>query len=176
VKKAILLAIGVLVAGGWLFLLLRPYHAPQPQGVPGRPLAPEFSLTDLEGRKLALSGYRGKVILLDFWATWCAPCQTEIPLFVEWQKRYSPRGLQVIGISMDDSAPPVRAFYGKLGINYPVALGSVKVAEDYGGILGLPVNLVIDRSGRIAARHDGMTDLPGLEKEIQALLPAPAKP
>jgi peroxiredoxin len=199
VKKIVPIAVVIILAGLWLYLLLRPgfhpskpkagllgtpFHPSKPKagllGTPlparssptsaDRPRAPEFSLTALNGRNLTLSDYRGKVILLDFWATWCAPCQAEIPRFVAWQSQYGQRGLQVIGISMDDTAGPVRAFYGKFGINYPVALGNTKVAEDYGGILGLPVNFVIDRTGRIYSKRAGTTDLAVVENEIQSLL------
>lgn len=174
-KKIVPIAVGLALIAVWLFLLLR-HPGPgsrSAQTSAARPLAPEFALAGLDGRNLALSNYRGKIILLDFWATWCAPCQTEIPLFVEWQKQYGQRGFQVIGISMDDGPQPVRAFYREFRIDYPVALGNVKVAEDYGGILGLPVNLLIDREGRIAVKYAGTTDLPGMEKQIQSLLAEP---
>src|SRR5664279_2139807 len=86
-------------------------------------LAPDFTLTDIDGKKLALSDYRGKVVLLDFWATWCTPCRAEIPHFVEYQNAYRDQGLQVVGISMDDDVKPVRPFYQEYKMNYPVALG-----------------------------------------------------
>ncbi len=140
--------------------------APQPQ----RPLAPDFSLVDLQGRRVSLADYKGKVVLLDFWATWCVPCETEIPRLVEWQEKYRAQGLQVIGISMDDSPEPVSKFYRQFRINYPVALGTEKVARAYGGILGLPVNLLIDRDGRIQAKYTGETDLHNLQQEIERLL------
>ncbi len=131
-----------------------------------RPRAPQFSLSDLEGHPLRLADYRGKVILLDFWATWCVPCETEVPRFIAWQEKYGPQGLQVIGVSMDDDRKPVRAFYRKFRMNYPVAMANQQLAEAYGGILGLPANFVIDRDGRIYARHLGTTDLALLEREI----------
>ena len=81
------------------------------------------SRVDLDQRNVDLTAYRGKVVLLNFWATWCAPCLTEMPRFVEWQQEYGGRGLQVIGVSMDDEAPPVRAAYQKYRLNYPVVLG-----------------------------------------------------
>ena len=132
--------------------------------------APRFSLTDIEGRKLDLANYRGKVVLLDFWATWCAPCREEIPRIVAWQKRYGPRGFQVIGISLDDSAAPVARFAREFHLNYPVALGDARLAERYGGILGLPVAFVIDREGRISSRHDAATDLATIRRDIERLL------
>jgi cytochrome c biogenesis protein CcmG, thiol:disulfide interchange protein DsbE len=133
-------------------------------------LAPEFSLTDLGGQKLDLATYRGKVVLLNFWATWCAPCRTEIPHFVDLQNKYRDQGLQIIGISLDDDARPVRAFYQQFKMNYPVAVGDASLAERYGGILGLPVSFLITCDERIYARHAGETDISVIEQEIKPLL------
>jgi cytochrome c biogenesis protein CcmG/thiol:disulfide interchange protein DsbE len=134
------------------------------------PLAPEFSLPELTGQTLDLSAYRGKVVLLDFWATWCDPCRDEIPRFVELQDKYRDRGLQIIGISMDDGPAPVRDFYQRFHMNYPVAMGNAKIGELYGGVLGLPIAFLIDRDGRIEAKHIGATDISVLERELKALL------
>jgi cytochrome c biogenesis protein CcmG/thiol:disulfide interchange protein DsbE len=134
-----------------------------------QPFAPELSLTDLSGQRLELSSYRGKVVILDFWATWCSPCRTEIPFLVALQNKYRSQGLQVIGVSLDDDPEPVRAFYQQFKINYPVAMGDANLAERYGGILGLPVNFVLSRDGRIYAKHPGEVDLPLVEREIQSL-------
>lgn len=134
------------------------------------PIAPEISLTDLDGHPVNMAKYKGKVVLLDFWATWCAPCQVEIPHFVEFQSKYQPRGLQVLGVSMDDGPEPVRAFYRKYKMNYPVCMGDLKVAKSYGGILGLPVTFLIGRDGRIHAKYSGQVDMPGLEAKIKAML------
>lgn len=134
--------------------------------------APEFSLTDTAGHTLRLSDYRGKVVILDFWATWCEPCKQEIPHFIEMQNQYGAQGLQVLGISMDDSEPPVREFEQKFKINYPVAVGTAKMADQYGGILGLPITFVIDASGRIVARHIGATDVSVIAAEARKLLPS----
>jgi len=133
--------------------------------------APDFTLTDLSGSKLSLSAYRGKVVLLDFWATWCAPCKEEIPHFVDMQTRYGSRGLQIIGISMDDDEKPVRDFQQQFKMNYPVAVGTTTLAEQYGGVLGLPITFVIDTEGRIVSRHIGQTKPEVFEAEIQNLLP-----
>jgi len=135
-------------------------------------VAPGFVLEDLDGQRLDLSSYRGRVVLLDFWATWCTPCRSEIPRFVNLQDRYRDQGLQVIGISMDDGPKPVRDFYREFKMNYPVALGTEKVAESYGGVLGLPINFLIARDGRIAAKYVGELEVPVLEREIQRLLQA----
>jgi len=128
--------------------------------------APEFSLPDINGQKLDLASFRGRIVLLDFWATWCAPCRTEIPHFVDLQNKYGPQGLQIIGISLDDSAKPVQKFYAEQKMNYPVAVGDDKLAEAYGGVLGLPVAFLIDRDGRIIAKHTGETEAAIFEKEV----------
>jgi thiol-disulfide isomerase/thioredoxin len=132
--------------------------------------APDFSLADLAGQIHTLAQYRGKVVLLDFWATWCTPCRAEIPQFVEWQKKYGAQGFQVIGISMDDSIDPVRKFANDFQINYPILMGNEEVGEQYGGVFGLPVNLLIRQDGRILNRRAGPVNTTRLEHEIQTLL------
>jgi thiol-disulfide isomerase/thioredoxin len=134
--------------------------------------APEFVRTGLDHKRLDLNAYRVKVILLNFWATWCAPCQVEMPSFVDWQKKYGPRGLQVIGISLDDDPALVRSLYSKLKLNYPVAMGDVKLGDLYGGVLGLPVTYLIDRHGMIQAEYQGEADLGKIEMQLQLLLPS----
>jgi thiol-disulfide isomerase/thioredoxin len=133
-------------------------------------LAPDFSLPQLDGQPLRLSSYRGKVVLLDFWATWCVPCREEIPHFIDLQQKYRDRGLQVIGIAMDDGPEPVRTFYQQFHMNYPVVMGTAKTGELYGGVLGLPIAFVIDGEGRIQAKHIGGASPALIEKEIMGLL------
>jgi cytochrome c biogenesis protein CcmG, thiol:disulfide interchange protein DsbE len=143
--------------------------AAAPQSLLNKP-APAFSLKDLKGQALEIAHFRGKVVLLNFWATWCAPCQVEMPVFAEWQNQYGPQGLQVIGISMDDSAGSARRLVTRLNLNYPVAMGSARLGTRFGGVLGLPLTFVIDRNGVICARYQGETDLKTIEKQIQLLL------
>ena len=136
-------------------------------------VAPDFSRPDLDRQEIRLSAYRGKIVLLNFWATWCAPCLAEMPRFAEWQQKYGPRGLRILGVSMDDDVAPVRTTYRRLKLNYPVVMGDETLGAMYGGILGLPVTLLIDGEGRIRFRHDGETGLEVLEREIRELLPGP---
>jgi len=132
--------------------------------------AANFSVQDLKGQPLELPNYRGKVVLLNFWATWCTPCRAEIPNFVQFQDSYGPQGLQIVGLSMDDDAKPVRAFYEQFKMNYPVGLATDKIAQSYGGVLGLPVTFLIGRDGHIAAKYVGAVQLPTVEQEIKTLL------
>jgi peroxiredoxin len=135
--------------------------------------APDFTLPQLDGGQLRLSSYRGKVVLLDFWATWCVPCREETPHFVEMQQKYGDHGLQIIGVSMDDSPDPVRPFYQQFHMNYPVVMGTANVGSAYGGILGLPIAFVIDRDGRIYAKHMGATDPAVFDNDLKTLLQVP---
>ena len=132
--------------------------------------APDFTLPLIDGEQLQLSSYRGKVVLLDFWATWCVPCREETPHFVELQQKYGGQGLQIIGVSMDDSPDPVHTFYQQFHMNYPVVMGTADVGSAYGGVLGLPIAFVIDREGRIYAKHMGATDAAVFEKDVIRLL------
>lgn len=135
-----------------------------------RPPAPEFALTDINGKPLSLAQYKGKVVLLDFWATWCAPCKVEIPHFIALQDKYGSQGLQIIGLSMDDDAKPVVKFAEQMKINYPIAVGDEKLASSYGGVLGLPIAFIIDKEGRIVHKHVGETAPDVFEREVAELL------
>jgi thiol-disulfide isomerase/thioredoxin len=131
--------------------------------------APNFSRLDLDHRNVSLSSYHGKVVLLNFWATWCGPCLLEIPKFSAWQKEFGTNNFQVIGVSMDDASPDVVQMVAKLKIPYPVLMGDERLGEAYGGILGLPVTFLIDRDGTISARYR-TPDLARLKADIQHLL------
>ena len=116
--------------------------------------AAEFSMNSISGGKIKLSDYAGKVIILDFWATWCPPCKAEIPFFIELYKQYKKDGLVIIGAALDEKSKVV-SFVKKNGVNYPVGLGDQKLGQLYGGIRGIPTTFVIDRKGNIVSKYVG---------------------
>jgi peroxiredoxin len=132
--------------------------------------APPFSRTGLDGKPVDLAAFKRKVVLLDFWASWCAPCVIAIPHFRDWQAKWGGRGFQVIGISMDDSAADAKAAATRLGVNYPVVMGDAKLAIGYGGILGLPVEMLVGRDGRIVSIWHGETPPAIIENAVRASL------
>jgi peroxiredoxin len=141
---------------------------------PGQP-APAFELQDLNGKTVRLSDFHGKVVLLNFWATWCPPCKEEMPWFVDLQQRYGPQGLQVIGVAMDDAdTKTIASFARKLGVNYPVLLGKEAVAQAYGNIQFLPDSFYIGRDGRIFRHVQGLVDRKSIEDSVQQALAARA--
>lgn len=135
------------------------------------PVAPGFSLRDLDGLPLSLAKYRGKVVLLDFWATWCAPCRKEIPDFVQFQQEYARLGFQVIGLSVDGRVAPVRKFREDYNMNYRVAMCDARTRQLYGGIKNVPTTLLIGRDGRIYSKMLGApANLENFEARIKSLL------
>jgi len=133
--------------------------------------APDFSLRDLDGREVSLSQMRGKVVILNFWATWCPPCRQEIPDFVDLQKQYGAQGLQIVGVSMDqEGASVVRPFVQQNHINYTMLVDGQKIAGLYGGIQGIPTTFILDRQGRIAKKAVGFTSRSVFEKLVTGLL------
>lgn len=132
--------------------------------------APQFVRMDFKQQKLDLHAYRGKIVLLNFWATWCSSCQLEMPHFVAWQTKYGPRGLQIIGISMDDDPAAARKLFDKMKLNYPVAMGDEKLGQLYGGVLGLPLTYLIDSQGKVQAKYQGENDLKLMEEQFKPLL------
>ncbi len=139
-----------------------------------RKKAPDFALKDANGQTVRLSDYQGKVVLLDFWATWCGPCKIEIPWFEEFERQNKDKGFAVLGVAMDDDGwDSVRPFAKERGINYRLVVGNDAVADLYGGLDALPTTFLIDRHGNIAAVHIGLTGKSDFEDGIQELLSAP---
>jgi thiol-disulfide isomerase/thioredoxin len=137
-----------------------------------KPANLNFTMKDIAGRDVTLAAFKGKVLLLDFWATWCGPCKVEIPHFIEFQEKYGGQGLQVVGISVDDTLDKLEPYAREMKMNYPVlqGLGHDDVQDAYGPILGIPVTVVISRDGKICATHTGLTGRDVFEREINALL------
>jgi thiol-disulfide isomerase/thioredoxin len=136
----------------------------------GHEKSPTWELRNLEGKLVKSSDFDGKVVIVNFWATWCAPCKAEIPGFIALQEQYGDRGLVVIGVSVDGSEPAVvKHFVTRSGINYQVLLGHLSLVKDFGGT-AIPTTVIVDRSGNIVARHVGFAPKETFEKEIKSLL------
>ena len=136
--------------------------------------APAFDLATLDGRRVKLADYRGKAVLLNFWATWCSPCKVEMPWFVDLQKKYGTDGLVILGVAMDDSeAPKIAQFASEMGVNYPVLLGTDKVSEAYGNVEVLPTSFYIDRDGKIVGKGTGLLGRSEIEESVRKALASP---
>lgn len=166
-----LLAVALLSASLWTGACNKPV-APAPGGKAAKgSAAPEFALKDADGRTVNLADYKGKVVLLNFWATWCGPCKIEIPWFMEFEKQYKDRGFAVLGVSMDEGGwEDVKPFLAKQPLNYRVLLGDPKTADLYGGVASLPTTFVIDRGGRITSTHVGLVSKSDYQNDIDRLL------
>ena len=152
---AILLAIGV------------PALAVEGENVP----APDFAIKDLRGKALSLADYKGKVLVMNFWATWCGPCRAEIPDFIEVYKENKARGLEILGVSVDNMTPEkLLTFVDKAGINYPVALADRTIVEDYEPGDYLPATIVVDGKGVIRYRQVGQLEKAALVKLFNELI------
>jgi len=137
--------------------------------------APEFTRTDFNGARIDLASFRGKVVLLDFWATWCDPCRYEIPWFMDMERKQKDRGFAVLGVSMDDDGwEVVKPFIAQLGVNYRILVGTDETAQLYGGIDALPTTFLIDREGKIAFVHVGLGNRRDFEDVVEQLLQVPA--
>jgi len=136
--------------------------------------APQISLPVVGGGTSNLAGERGKVVLVNFWATWCGPCEAEIPWFIEFEKKYKDQGFAVLGVSMDDDGwKSVRPYVASHKINYRIMIGSEVVSQQFGEIDSLPTSFMLDREGRIASNHIGLVDKVDYQNEIVKLLEAP---
>ena len=120
-------------------------------------VAPAWTLKNLEGQDVSFAQFKGKVVVIDFWATWCGPCRMEIPGYIELQKKYGKDGLVIIGISIDQNgAGSVKKFVNKNGMNYTIVMGDEKVVEAFGGVEVIPTTFLIDREGRIIHQKSGV--------------------
>ena len=176
------------IAGaGALALALTTLHAPLPWTVSatnasapgvtacaanGKAANLNFTLKDMNNKPVKLADFKGKVIVLDFWATWCGPCKLEIPGFVKLQNTYGTEGLQTIGISVDDKLDLLKPYVAEFQMNYPVLQGldHDEVQDAFGPIVGIPTTVVIGRDGTICRKHEGLTGRDTFEREIKALL------
>jgi len=171
VFATLLTAIVAMIAAGKYLTRARKQGTPVLAGNVHGVSAPDFELVSLDGKKIRLSDYRGKAVLLNFWATWCSPCKVEMPWFIDLQKKYGNDGLVVLGVAMDDSeAAKIAQFTSELGVNYPVLLGTDKVSEDYGNVQYLPTTFYIDREGKIIGKGTGLLGRAEIEDNVQKAL------
>lgn len=141
-------------------------HAAEPKS------APAWELKDLDGKSVKSSDFQGKVVVLDFWATWCGPCKKEIPGFIELQEKYGKDGLVVLGVSLDDGPKVVKRFAASNKINYPLVMSDDRMTKIFGDVEVIPTTFIIDRAGKIVGKHVGYTEKAVFEKEIKPLLQA----
>jgi peroxiredoxin len=171
----IILFVAVVVA----FMLFIGFHLARRSGGNGASIqsdykgkpAPAFELKSLDGKTVRLADYRGKAVLLNFWATWCQPCKIEMPWFVELQNKYGSEGLQVVGIAMDDASEQDIAKFAKdMGVNYPVLIGKESVGDAYGGVQFLPTTYFLDRDGKVVDRVFGLKSRSDIEDDVKEAL------
>lgn len=135
-----------------------------------RPIAADFSLPAVNGGSVSLSALKGKVVLIDFWATWCGPCVYEIPAFINLKNKYAKDGFEIVGLSVDRDRSQMADFIRKHGINYPIVYADAELQEQYGGIRGIPTTFFVDRQGRISEKVVGAHDESFFDKRIRELL------
>ena len=169
---ALLLTAGVVAAGIFtgMHLARRGQAAPR-SAATAAVVAPDFTLESLEGKNMKLSDFRGKAVLLNFWATWCGPCKIEMPWFVELQEKYGSQGFQIVGVAMDDaSKEDIAKFAKEMGVNYPVLIGKESVGDQYGGVPALPESFFIGRDGKIVDKIMGLEGKAEIEAAIKKAL------
>lgn len=155
--------VGLLLIAGWLGMTPLARAAVK---------VPDFALPAIQDQKVIdISQFRGKAVLINFWATWCGPCVQEIPSLISLQNEFGPQGLAVIGVSMDQGGEgPVQRVITKTGINYPVVMGDAKISRDFGGIFGIPASFLVDQSGTVRKRFDGWTSHNQFVEQIKQVL------
>jgi peroxiredoxin len=169
-RAAARLSLGAAMLVGFLFLPALSQAAEPACTTDAASANLNLTFKDIHGRPFALSDYKGKVVLLDFWATWCPPCRKEIPGFIELYNSYRSRGFVVIGVSMDESNSDIKRFAKRYKMNYPILIGVGRDdLEPAFGPLPLPTAFVIGRDGKICAKHDGLTPKEEFEREISSL-------
>jgi len=141
----------------------------------GKTLAPDFTLKDLSGNEVGPASFRGKVLIIDFWATWCPPCRKAIPHLVSMKQKYGDKGFEVLGVSLDegpDVLSTVKAFAQEQGVNYPIVIGDQNIANSYGGINGIPRFFIVDKNGYIIKSQTGYDEEVGqmMADEVEKLL------
>lgn len=168
-KLSVLAVTALLVLGSMLFSK-EPATAAAPAESTGLP-APLWKLKDLDGREVSSDQFKGKVLVVDFWATWCVPCIDEIPGYIALQKKYGPGGFAIVGVSFDRKGPAhVKKFAEANGMNYTVVMGDEEIAEAFGGFDALPTTFLIGRGGRILHRKVGAAPAAEYEKLVQSAL------
>jgi thiol-disulfide isomerase/thioredoxin len=137
-----------------------------------KPANLNFTLKDVDGKDVKLASLKGKVVLLDFWATWCGPCKIEIPWFIEFQNKYGKDGLQVVGVSVDDTQAKLKPYVAQMKMNYTVLQGldHDDIQDAFGPLVGIPVTVLISRDGKVCAKHTGLSSKDAFEREIKSLL------
>jgi thiol-disulfide isomerase/thioredoxin len=180
-RSPLALVVVAIIVAGMLYVGFQMARRPGPEApaiLSKSTPAPDFTLESLDGNNMRLSDFRGKAVLLNFWATWCAPCKIEMPWFVDFQKEYGEQGLQIVGVAMDDSSKEDIAKFAKdMGVNYPVLLGKEAVGDEYGGVPALPESFFIGRDGKIVDKIIGLKGKGEIEDAIKKALhttPAPA--
>jgi thiol-disulfide isomerase/thioredoxin len=174
-KRTLWILAALVALGGAAYVGLQPAKPPvagagASAGAEGA-LAPTFSLPSVPGgQTVSLEAQRGKVVLVNFWATWCPPCRNEVPEFVKVQQELRPKGFEILGMSVDDGPDPVVDFVKAQGINYGVALATPEVVQAYGGITAVPTSFLIDKTGKVVQKFEGGIDAETLRTAVARLL------